>query len=82
MSSSPGIEQEVFYTAYQQFKKAAEQWFIPPANDRLTLATLLSMAPARYVSSAWLSDLNVLEAIIALLLIHDIAPEKLDPVVL
>jgi hypothetical protein len=52
VSSSPGIEQEVFYTAYQQFKKAAEQWFIPPANDRLTLATLLSMAPARYVSSA------------------------------
>jgi hypothetical protein len=82
VSSGPGIEREVLYTAYQQFEKAAEQWFIPRANDRLTLATSLLMATAQYVSPAQLSDLNVLGAIIALLFIHGIAPGKLDPVVL
>jgi len=82
LSSGPGIEREVIYAAYQQFESIPEQWFIPRADNLVTLATSHSMATARYVSAGRLSDLSVLGTIVALLLIHGITPGKLDPVVL
>jgi hypothetical protein len=82
LSSGPGIEREVIYAAYRQFEGIPEQWFIPRADNLVTLATSHSMGTARYVSASRLSDFSVLGAIVALLLIHGIAPGKLDPVVL
>ena len=82
LSSGPGIEREVIYAAYRQFESIPEQWFIPQADNLMSLATSHSMGTAQYVSTSRLSDLSVLGAIVALLLIHGIAPGKLDPVVL
>jgi len=82
VSSGPGIEREVIYTAYKEFEMAAAQWFMPCADSLLTIATSLSMATAQYVPATRLSNLSILGAIVALLLIHGIAPGKLDPVVL
>ena len=82
VSSGPGIEREVMYTVYHQFEMAAEQWFMPRADNLATLATSHSIATARYVPAARLSDLSILGAIVAILLIHGIAPARLDPLVL
>src|SRR6266481_6312013 len=73
VSSGPGIEREVMYTVYHQFEMAAEQWFMPRADNLATLATSHSIATARYVPAARLSDLSILGAIVAILLIHGIA---------
>ena len=82
VSSGPGIEREVIYTAFRQFEKAVDQWFLPCADNLLTLAASCSMAAARYIAPAALSDLSVLAAVVALLLIHGITPGRLDPTVL
>lgn len=81
-SSGPGIEREVIYTLYQQFERSSDQWFTPRADNFVTLATSLSMATAQYVSPARLSSLSILGATVSLLLIHGIAPGRLDPSVL
>ena len=82
LSSGDGVEQETIYTAYKEYKSNAAQWFTPGKNNLATLATSLLMSSAHYLRSTWKTDLGNLGALMVLLLIHGISPEKFDPVVL
>lgn len=81
-STGVGIEREAIHAAFKLFEGSTAQWFTPRADDFFTPATSHSMATSRYVTAARLADLTILGALTALLLIHGIAPGRLDPVFL
>ncbi|KAJ7231678.1 hypothetical protein B0H12DRAFT_207248 [Mycena haematopus] len=79
VSTGPGVEREVVYTAFQCFSSHNGVWFLSRFDGRCSIATTLPLDMASFVNADRRITLTVLGCLTALLLIHGIAPDPLSP---
>ena len=78
-ASGSGVELETIHQALLRFTGSHAMWFVNLLDDRATLRMMLSAANCRHVPQDRLQSLKLLGALCALMMIHERAPEPLDP---
>ncbi len=79
----PGIEREVIYMAFNRYLKSFGTWFCPRFDERASLQTTCGIwrAMTGAVSENRIQSMKQLGAICALMLIHGMCPEPLNPLI-
>ena len=80
----PGLERDVIYTAFNRYVTSFSKWFLPRFDNRASLQMSCGFWRAMsggVVSESRLLAMRKLGAICALLLIHGICPEPLNPLI-
>lgn len=81
-ASGPGVERETIFAAYNDYMKDTGTWLIQRREDYYTVAVTVPLEFANLVPTSRKDNLTALGALVALLLVHGIAPPQLSPLVL
>ena len=79
-----GLERDVIYTAFNGYIRSFGKWFMPRFDNRASLQMSCGFwraISAGVISEARILDMKKLGAICALMLIHGICPEPLNPLI-
>jgi hypothetical protein len=82
LSTSPGIECEVIFTAFESYRREHSQWFEIREDGMASVKIVYPMSASRFIPQQRLLLLTKLGALCALLLIIGQCPSPLDPCIL
>jgi hypothetical protein len=82
LSTGPGIEHEVIFTAFESYQRDHSQWFETREDGMASVKIVYPMSASRSIPQQRLLSLTKLGALCALLLIIGQCPSPLDPCIL
>lgn len=82
-SFGPGVEREVIHAAFDGYLSSSARWFSPRYDNRASLQTscVFWRSQSGIISENRILAMTKLGAICALMLIHSMCPEPLNPLI-